>query len=210
MLHQTEEFLQKLQDVPVSIDEWLLQREVYRRRRDASLDPLDLGFATFYLNRTSRSGILGAGVIGGLRQAGRYKVGARYDKSMLRARIEKVADYRSRILVTHQDGVQRLRHWLPKGNVFAYIDPPYYAKGSSLYFSHFDAAQHQALANCLNVHAQDNWVLTYDRADPIREMYSSRTVFEYSLHYSANHRELARELMVISEPVAKAFDRESP
>ena len=40
---------------------WKNQREVYRRRHDANMDPVTLGFATFYLNRTSRSGVLGAG-----------------------------------------------------------------------------------------------------------------------------------------------------
>lgn len=64
MLKDSNAFLRLLERTPLTIDEWKAQREIYRRRHDAAVDPLDLGFATFYLNRTSRSGVLGAGVIG--------------------------------------------------------------------------------------------------------------------------------------------------
>ena len=41
----------------------------------------EVGFATFFLNRTSRSGILNGGVIGGKDQAGEYKLDARYNRA---------------------------------------------------------------------------------------------------------------------------------
>lgn len=205
MLAQNEDFLRLLEDTPVTVDEWLKQREIYRRRDDPSLSTLELGFATFYLNRTNRSGVLQGGMIGGLKQAGTYKLDARYNKVTLRARIEKLKEHRSRILVSHQDGVARLRHWLPKGNVFAYVDPPYYEKGSFLYLNSFREGQHRSLAALLNALADANWVLTYDIAEPIRAMYADRTSLDFNLHYSANRRELASELMVVSNTVARAL-----
>lgn len=208
MLNRTHDFLRLLETSPLTVDEWLRQREIYRRRDDACLDPLELGFATFYLNRTNRSGVLRGGIIGGLAQAGTYKMDARFNKATLKSRISKLAEHRSRIRVSNQDGVQRLRHWLVKENVFAYIDPPYFEKGSYLYLNSFNDEQHRGLASRLNTSASANWVLTYDMAERIKSMYKDRTTLEFGLHYSANRRELASELMVVSDAVARAFARD--
>lgn len=206
MLNRTDDFLRRLDRTTLTVDEWLRQRDIYRRRNDSSLDPSALGFATFYLNRTNRSGVLRGGIIGGLEQTGTYKLDARFNKTTLRSRVERLAERRSKIHVTHQDGVVRLRHWLPKENVFAYVDPPYYEKGSFLYLNSFSDDQHQNLASWLNALAAANWLLTYDIAEPIMAMYRHRTSLKFSLHYSANRRELANELMVLSDPIARAFD----
>lgn len=208
MLTQTDDFLRLMDDAPLTVEQWLRQREIYRRRDDLSLSTLELGFATFYLNRTNRSGVLQGGMIGGLKQAGTYKLDARFNKATLRARIERLAEHRSKIRVSHQDGVARLRHWLPKDNVFAYVDPPYYEKGSFLYLNSFNDGQHQALARLLNALAEANWVLTYDLAGPIKAMYGDRTSLDFNLHYSANRREVASEFMVVSNTVALALDQE--
>ncbi|HET9895291.1 MAG TPA: DNA adenine methylase [Streptosporangiaceae bacterium] len=213
MVKESEDFLKLLAQTSLNIDEWKKQREIYRRRHDMDVDPLALGFATFYLNRTSRSGVLGAGVIGGLAQQGSYKIDARYDKDALKARIEKLAEFSGKIRVTKQDGAARLREYLPKDNVFAYVDPPYVEKGSSLYMSAFKEEDHIALAGVLNGHANTNWVLTYDVADLIRSLYKARDVSEFRLLYSAHLRgtrdELKRasasELIVLSNPVSDAL-----
>jgi DNA adenine methylase len=205
MLHRHQDFLDRFDAVPLTVDEWRRQRDVYRRRDEPGLSKLDLGFATFYLNRTNRSGVLRGGIIGGLKQEGTYKLDARFNKATLRQRIEQVGKHRSKISITHQDGVARLRHWLPKENVFAYVDPPYYEKGSALYLNSFNDDQHRDLARWLNTLADANWVLTYDRADFIKNLYLDRTALDFNLHYSAHKRELASELMVVSNPVADAF-----
>lgn len=213
MVKDSERFLSLLARTPLTVDEWKSQREVYRRRHDPAVDPLALGFATFYLNRTSRSGVLGAGVIGGYAQAGDYKIGARYDRAVLRSRIEKLAGLSGQIRITRQDGAARLREYLPKDNVFAYVDPPYVEKGSSLYMSAFGERDHIALAKVLNGYANTNWVLTYDVADLIRRLYKAREVSEFRLLYSAHlrgtrdelRRTSASELMVFSNPVSDAL-----
>lgn len=207
MLHQTEAFLRRLETTPLTVDEWLRQREIYRARDDKDMDPLDLGFATFYLNRTNRSGVLRGGIIGGLKQAGAYKMDARFNRVTLRSRIERLAANRSKVYVSHQDGVVMLRHWLPKARVFAYVDPPYYAKGSFLYLNSFNDCQHADLAGLLNSLGDANWVLTYDMADEIKALYPSRTKLDFNLHYSAHRREVASELMILSNTVAKALNQ---
>lgn len=213
MIKDSEAFISLLERTPLSIEEWKDQREIYRRRHDADVDPLALGFATFYLNRTSRSGVLGAGVIGGYAQAGRYKIDARFNKEVLRGRIERLAERGGKIRITKQDGAARLREYLPKDNVFAYVDPPYVEKGSSLYMSAFRERDHIELARVLNGFANTNWVLTYDVADLIRSLYKARDVSEFRLLYSAHLRgskdELKRpsasELIVLSNRVADAL-----
>lgn len=209
MLNQTDAFLNRLETIPLTVDEWKRQREIYRARDDKDIDPLDLGFATFYLNRTNRSGVLRGGIIGGLQQAGTYKLDARFNRATLRARIEQLAAHRSKIYVSHQDGVVRLRHWLPRENVFAYVDPPYYYKGSFLYLNSFNDRQHADLAALLNALADANWVLTYDMADEIKALYPNRKTLDFNLHYSAHRREVASELMVVSNTVARAFDEDA-
>lgn len=213
MVTDSEAFLGLLASTPVAIEEWRKQRDIYRRRHDVNVDPLALGFATFYLNRTSRSGVLGAGVIGGLAQQGSYKIDARYKKKALIARIEKLAELSARIHVTKQDGAARLCKYLPTDNIFAYVDPPYVEKGSSLYMSAFKEDDHIALAKVLNGHADTNWVLTYDVTDLVRSLYQARDMSEFRLLYSAHLRgtkeELKRpsasELMVLSNSVSDAL-----
>ena len=213
MVKDSDAFLGLLERCPLTVDEWKAQREIYRRRHDVNVDPLALGFATFYLNRTSRSGVLGAGVIGGFAQAGAYKIGARFDKQVLKTRIERLAELSGRIRVTKQDGAARLREYLPKDNIFAYVDPPYVEKGNSLYMSAFKEEDHVALARVLNGYANTNWVLTYDVADLIRSLYKARDVSEFRLLYSAHLRgakdELKRasasELIVLSNTVSDAL-----
>ena len=206
MLNHTDDFLRRLDGASLTVEEWKRQREIYRRRDDSDLDPQDLGFATFYLNRTNRSGVLRGGIIGGLQQAGTYKMDARFNKATLRSRVEQLAEHRSKVRISHQDGVARLRYWLPRDNVFAYVDPPYHAKGSFLYLNSFSDEQHQDLADWLNGLADGNWILTYDMAEPIKAMYRERTSLGFNLHYSANRRELASELMVLSDTMAHAFE----
>jgi len=213
IVKDSEAFLKLLDRTPLTVGEWKRQREIYRRRHDPNIDPLVLGFATFFLNRTSRSGVLGAGVIGGFAQAGEYKINARYDKKVLRARIETLAELGGKIRVTNQDGVARLREYLPKDNVFAYVDPPYVAKGSSLYMSAFEEEDHIALALVLNGFANTNWVLTYDMAELVRKLYRTREVSEFQLLYSAHLRDTkhglkrasASELIVLSDSVSDAL-----
>lgn len=213
MVKDSEAFLRLLDRTPITVDEWKKQREIYRQRHMWGVDQLELGFATFYLNRTSRSGVLGAGVIGGLAQAGDYKIDARFKKDVLRARIERLAELSSRIRVTRQDGAARLREYLPKENVFAYVDPPYVEKGSSLYMSAFQESDHVGLATVLNGYANTNWVLTYDVSDLIRSLYKARDISEFQLLYSAHlrgakdklKRTSARELIVFSDTVSDAI-----
>ena len=67
----THWFIEKIESVSVTVDEWRKQRAILQ---ESSRYSKELGFAMFFLNRTNRSGILDAGPIGGYDQSGTYKI----------------------------------------------------------------------------------------------------------------------------------------
>lgn len=195
------DFLAKYDAVELTIEEWQRQREVYRQA-DAS-DPVTLGFATFFLNRTNRSGIMNAGVIGGQAQTGAYKMGARFNRTGLRAKLVWIAENASKITVSNKDGLLLLQEALSSERVFAYIDPPYFDKGSFLYMNSFAEESHAALASVLREGRSGRWVLTYDDVPQIRKLYHGFYQGTFSLPYSAHTASLAKERMVLSDRVAR-------
>jgi DNA adenine methylase len=201
---QPQAFLQRLSAAQLTLEEWRQQQEIYRLGT-ASGSTLDLGFATFYLNRTNRSGVMNAGVIGGQNQTGMYKIDARFDRDSLAARIQAIADRSPRIKVTNEDGAATISRAFKLKHALVYADPPYYAKGSFLYLNSFNDAQHEKLAAVLNSKAHCNWILTYDDHKRIRDLYDSRKHFNFSLNYSAHRTGEIAELMVISDHLAPSI-----
>ena len=109
VLDQPDELCARILDTRVSTAEWRRQRKVQMAVDPA---PLDLAFSTFFLNRTNRSGIITGGIIGGQGQDGTWKLDARYNKSDLVRRIQKVARFRGRITLTQLDAFEFLEPWV--------------------------------------------------------------------------------------------------
>jgi DNA adenine methylase len=70
---------------------------------------LDLGFSTFFLNRTNISGIINAGVIGGIEQKGKYKINCRFNKEDLIKRIKLIAKYKKQIDLYNLDALKLIK-----------------------------------------------------------------------------------------------------
>src|ERR1043165_4723732 len=82
LLHDTDALCRKIRDKKVTPEEWRRQRNILHNFKDYS--PSSVAFATFFLNRTNRSGILhSGGMIGGNDQIGEWKLDARYNKPEL-------------------------------------------------------------------------------------------------------------------------------
>ena len=79
ILQNPEAFCDLIMTVPLTQEEWKRQRQIYLEQ-DIS-EPLRLGFATFFLNRTNVSGVVNGGMIGGKNQSGPFKLDARDRKS---------------------------------------------------------------------------------------------------------------------------------
>lgn len=197
ILTQTREFVKLIEDTPVTLDEWYHQKDIYKNQNTKY--SLELGFATFYLNRTNRSGILGAGPIGGYDQTGNFHIDARFNKDNLIARIKKISKHKDKIHLYNQDVRTFLNVYAQRyiANAFVYFDPPYYHKGKQLYknfFGHRDHLQIRDLIANLNC----PWMVTYDDVAEIREIYNMYQGYNFDLVYGVANTGLNSEIMFLS------------
>ena len=208
-LEHNAELCALIDNATLSIEEWYRQREIWRAKDIA--DPLTLGFATFYLNRTNRSGIIeGAGPVGGYSQAGKWRLDARFNRERQSASVRSLAPFQSRISVSRLDALDFLDQSLGERNALTYLDPPYYVKGSKLYRNAYVHDDHVAVRQAVDRHREGKWVVSYDAVDPILQIYSTYTPILYSLHYSAGAVGSGREVIYLSDalamPIFDGFD----
>lgn len=198
ILEHTDEFCELVQSVPLTPQEWDRQKTILTAGRGSS-STLQLGFATFYLNRTNRSGILNGGMIGGREQTGRWKLDARFNRAELTRRITRISRYRQRIHLSNEDALTFLKHLSPKlGNdALLYLDPPYYTKGQRLYTNFYRHDDHRNIFNFLST-TRSPWVVSYDNHPVIRSLYSAFRISRYSLEYSAREWRKGSEVMFFS------------
>ena len=199
VLNAPEELCRRISRASLTIEEWRRQREIIRRPQ--GVDRLDLGFAMFYLNRCNRSGILTAGVIGGIAQLGKWKMDARFPRNELIRRVEAIADKRSAIRIRNWDAERFLRDYVPRlpRRTLIYCDPPYYNKADRLYMNHYTDADHTCIASLIQKKVEHPWLVSYDNALPISAQYKNRRTFLYSLQYNAARAYRGEELFVFSD-----------
>lgn len=198
ILDHTEDFIKLVTRSPLTIEEWKKQKSVYTASDRYS--GLEVGFATFYLNRTNRSGIIkNAGPIGGFDQRGKWKIGARFNRSELPKRIERIALYKKRITFQNLDAVDFLARIRAAKRLFVYLDPPYFVKGSKLYLNHYRAEDHRSLASFMKSGDDFKWVMSYDVAPDIERLYRAYRQVRFALSYSATVRRSGQELMILSK-----------
>lgn len=198
VLHETDALCRMINDTPVTMDVWQAQHELQKHKEDTDL--LELGFSTFFLNRTNRSGILNGGVIGGKEQQGTWKIDARYNKRDLIERIEHVAGYADLIELTSMDAVELIKRYkrTPAAKTFCYLDPPYYVKGQDLYLNYYRDEDHKDIAEAIKKF-KGKWIISYDAVDFISELYKDYRQKEYYLSYSAGNPAKGKEIMVYSD-----------
>ncbi|NIK90188.1 DNA adenine methylase [Rhizomicrobium palustre] len=199
VLNETDALVNAIEKTEVTIEEWRKQRCIHRAQNIA--DPLALGFSAFFLNRTNRSGVIkDAGVIGGLAQAGTYKIDCRFNRIELIRRIQRISKYKSRIHLTNLDAIKFLKRCekkLPEDSLI-FIDPPYYNKGASLYTNHYLKDDHAKVAESI-ISLKRNWIVTYDDAPEIRHLYRDRRQYSFDVAYSLHQKRLGTELLIASK-----------
>jgi DNA adenine methylase len=196
VIFDSKKFTERIGSIPITVDEWKDQKEIYKNSRSSRFD---LGFATFFLNRTNVSGILNGGPIGGFDQKGKWKIDARFNKKYLIDRIQSIALHKKQISVSRKDGLKLINRYLNKKNTFIYLDPPYFEKSASLYFNHFKKEDHEALAEKLNKNPGAFWLLTYDNRKEIKYLYRKRKIYEFTLNYNARKPRIGREILISSD-----------
>lgn len=199
IISESENLVDRILYTPVNIDEWKKQKEIYVEQNKKY--SLDLAFATFFLNRTNRSGILKGGPIGGFEQTGNYGIDARYNAEKLVERIRAIAKYKKHIKVYNKEIVSFIENVLPNygQNSLTYFDPPYFNKGPELYKNFFDKEDHAKIAQLILNGVPGNWIITYDDTPEIIELYKQQCIRRYDLNYSAANTGKSSEVIVFND-----------
>lgn len=199
ILNNTDRFVKKIERTKITIGEWHKQRKIQQEKENA--DDFELAFSSFFLNRTNRSGVLNAGVIGGLAQDGDYKLDCRFNKLGLIEKIRRIEKYKHRIHIYNLDALDFIKVAsanLPRKSSFFCIDPPYYVKGSTLYTNAYEPDDHAKIAKAL-IKLKRSWILTYDNAPEIQDLYEGMRQYNFDLNYSAATKRVGTELLVASD-----------
>lgn len=210
IIKDNERFLARLHDTPVTLDTWKKCRSVLTDCGDNY--SFELGFATFFINRTSRSGIIQAsGPIGGYEQKGDWKINARYNKTTMERRIERIGTLAEQIELTNLDGICFLKscsQQLDERSTLYFVDPPYVGAGSRLYYNEMNDQLHYELARFLESNTSMHWVLTYDNISMIQELYKKMTITLLPVSYSLRNARKDSELLIRKKDYFASF-RES-
>lgn len=193
-----EQLCDKIMRASVSLQTWKSFQKYLDPTALGKYSILELGFAGLFLNRTSFSGIIGAGPIGGMSQGSAYKVDCRFNKERIIRQVRSLAGLTEGLTVVHSDALRFLRNnraSILKGHSLVYLDPPYYAQGKRLYRYNYADKEHAALANFI-VAEKYPWVISYDPHPVIRQLFSGQAMTPIYLSYAVKKSRRADELLI--------------
>lgn len=198
VFNHCDELIQMIIDTEITLENW----HEYSKYRDEDYlvgkSSVEIGFAGLFLNRTNFSGILKANPLGGLKQESKYTIDCRFNKGKIIASIQSLSAFKNRVEIYNMDAIefmkQKLRYKRNR-SVFVYIDPPYYKEGSNLYRCFYTHNQHAALANYI-LKKSFPWLISYDDASEIREMYNRIAPLTIHMDYSVRTSRKAEELLI--------------
>lgn len=196
IFRQTAELIELIDKCPVDITNWNHQKSIYESPSNAT--DLELGFATFFLNRTNRSGILNARPIGGLEQTGEWRIDARFNKPDLIDRVKTLETLSRQVDVRQERAIDLIRTLNRRTRpLLLYVDPPYVVPGEELYMTDHSWSEHRKLQRVLSKSSHP-WLLTYDADDRTRELYRDYRCMQFSISHTAQVQKVGREYMFFS------------
>jgi DNA adenine methylase len=202
VLNNTKELCNKIENAELTVSEWKKQREIQTRKK--SVDLLTLGFSAFYLNRTNRSGIINAGVMGGVNQDGNYLIDCRFNIPDLINRIETIAKHKKNIRLYKKDAIKlidKIQNEAENDNIVFYFDPPYYLKASTLYMNHYEDKNHKKVSDKIKAIENIKWIVSYDNVPEIQKLYSDCPKKEFSFKHTAYEIREGKEIMFFSRNI---------
>ncbi|WP_338145588.1 MULTISPECIES: DNA adenine methylase [Clostridium] len=199
VINDTNKLLGLIKNTPISVEEWKKQKEIYSNKNDKY--SVELGFATFYLNRTNRSGILKAGPIGGYNQEGNYLIDARYNKDILIKKIELIAARKNQIKIYNKEVRKFIEQILPQygDEAFVYFDPPYFNKGKELYKNFFNPKDHAKISESISKNVNSHWIVTYDDFPEIVDLYKNYYIKRFDINYSVANNRKGSEIIIFKD-----------
>lgn len=204
VLNCTDDFIALIQNTNVTIQEWEQQKEI--RNNLEQHNSLEIGFSTFFLNRTNHSGIIDkAGPIGGKDQTGNYSIDCRFNKEKLIEQVRKIASHRGKIQLYNMEALDFIDQVILKTRKsFTFFDPPYYSKGPGLYTNFYIHGDHSNLANhIIGKLKRRKWIVTYDNVNEIKNMYAKVDKIEFELQYTLQEKKSASEVMFFSKSIQR-------
>ena len=198
VLYETEAFCELIENAILTTNQWNLQHSIYFES-DTS-DPLTLGFATFYLNRTNISGVVKGGMIGGQGQNGKYGLDARFNRQTLIEKIKTIASHKEQIVLLNLDARELLqpRQLRKFYKIFINLDPPYVKKGAQLYKNAFSESDHRELCELVK-QCRRKWIVTYDVCPLVADLYKSYRSSYLDVTYSIQASKKAKEYIFFSD-----------
>ncbi len=198
ILQETNRFIETIRSISLDIKEWNKQKDILQN--SSKNYSFELGFATFYMNRTNRSGIIKGGVIGGKEQSGKWKLDARFNKEDLIKRIISIVKNKNRIHLYNKDVSSFIKYYLPKyeDNAFIYFDPPYFNKGKQLYMNFLNYQDHIRIKNIIKENVHCDWIITYDNVPEVENLYKDYNLKKFDLNYSAATKFTTSEIIIFS------------
>lgn len=199
VLNKTKQLCELIENADLTVEEWRKQKEIQNIKKTANI--LDLGFSTFYLNRTNRSGIINAGVMGGIEQNGNYLMDCRFNKTELVERIKRIAKKKKNIRLFKKDAIKlidKIQQEAIDENIVFYFDPPYYLKASTLYMNHYKDDSHLNVSEKIKSIRNIKWIVSYDNVPEIINLYSECSKKEYSFKHTAYNSRVGQEILFFS------------
>lgn len=186
ILTRPDDFCKWIEKVPVTVMQWIHYKQIQSNYK--TVDSFELAKSTFFLNRTNVSGVITGGIIGGLKQEGKYKIDVRFNKKDLINRIKDISKFSNRIHLYNIDGLDFVKELeRMRKSIFIYLDPPYYKKGSELYMNAFRDSDHQLLASKVKK-LKKKWIISYDNQDFIVQLYKEEPKVLYQLSQCTSNR----------------------
>lgn len=208
VLNRTKQLCELIETTPVTVETWRKMKEVQLVKAKTPL--LQLGFSTLFLNRTNRSGILNAGIIGGYSQDGNYKIDCRFNKEEIISRIKTIAKHKKQISLTHLDAIDLIDYICESSNddsTIFYFDPPYYLKGPQLYLNSYKHDDHVEVSKKIKSIRNIRWIVSYDNHPAIKSMYSwvkGERAVDFNIQHSAYENRKGKEVIFLSSNIKKA------
>lgn len=195
----TQQLVNYVQNCQIDLETWNSSKQILANPEE--FDIIEVGCATLFVNRTSRSGILSGGVIGGNQQKGKWKIDARFNKENLIKRIEFISSFSRRIHIFNEDAIYFLKDKVVD-NAFIFLDPPYVEKSDKLYMNNLEFSYHIELAQYLKKLHLQSWIQTYDDHPLIHRLYQDQYLSKLSTFYHASRSYLANELIIFSDTIS--------
>lgn len=180
-------------------------RARHREVKDlAPTGPLEAAFRTYYLNRTSFSGILHKPAWG-------YKIGQSVQPKGWPKKVWQAGRKLEGVRLTALDFEDVLKAPPEGKRVFMYVDPPYYQSDQKrAYEKSFAMEDHNRLLNLLRK-TEYPFCLSYDDCPDIRRMYSWAEIYTGQWWYNTANcrgtpRKKGKELIITNYPVKRYVD----